>query len=96
MLEAEEMEEEVTSNIELRHNIAGLFLAGHDTTAHTLSACLYNFAKNKIQDVQHKLRQEVFDILGDTPMDVVPTLEQLKAMEYLNLVLKENLQLGRC
>ncbi|RCI02684.1 cytochrome P450-dit2 [Rhizopus stolonifer] len=90
MLEAEEMGEAVTSNTELRHNIAGLFLAGHDTTAHTLSFCFYNLAKNR--DVQHKLRQEVLDILGDTPMDVVPTLDQLKTMEYLNLVLKENLR----
>lgn len=39
--------------------------------------------------MQQKLRQEVINHMGDEPMDVEPTLEQLKEMEYLNLVIKE-------
>lgn len=91
MLEAEQANEAIKDE-ELRHNIAGFFLAGHDTTAHTLSFCLYNLAKNKA--VQQKLRQEIINHMGDEPMDVEPTLEQLKEMEYLNLVIKENLRLA--
>ncbi|KAI9279778.1 cytochrome P450 [Sporodiniella umbellata] len=89
MLEAEQANERIKDE-ELRHNVAGFFLAGHDTTAHTLSFCLYNLAKNK--DVQNKLRQEIIAVLGDDPVDIEPTLEELKQMEYLNLVIKENLR----
>ncbi|KAI9256691.1 cytochrome P450 [Sporodiniella umbellata] len=90
MLEAEQSSGGFLSSIELQHNIAGLFLAGHETTAHTLSFCFYHLAKNK--NVQEKLRQEIISILGDGLDDKVPTVEQLKEMKYLNLVLKENLR----
>ncbi|CAO3680910.1 unnamed protein product [Rhizopus stolonifer] len=92
MLEAEQRGEGITSDEQLRHNIAILFLAGHETTAHTLAFCLYNLAKNK--NVQNKLRQEVINVLGDEPMDVEPTLEQLKGFKYMDLVIKENLRLN--
>lgn len=62
-------------------------MAGHDTTANAISLCLYNLAKNP--DVQQKLRKEVSSILGDDPVDVVPTMDDLKKMEYLNLVIRE-------
>ena len=39
------------------------FAAGFETTATTLSFMLYYLAVN--QDVQDKLRKEVFDILGN-------------------------------
>ncbi|KAI9484151.1 MAG: cytochrome P450 [Benjaminiella poitrasii] len=75
---------------ELRHNIALFFLAGHDTTAHTLTFCLYNLAKNK--HVQRKLRKEILHVLGDEPVDVAPSMTDLKQMTYLNMVIKENLR----
>ncbi|KAI8091152.1 cytochrome P450 [Gilbertella persicaria] len=90
MIEAELREGVTTTSQELRENIALFFLAGHDTTAHTLTFCLYNLAKNK--DIQTKLRQEILDVLGDDPCDVTPTLEDLKKMTYLDMVLKENLR----
>ena len=62
-------------------------MAGHDTTANAISLCLYNLAKNP--DVQQKLREEVSRILGDDPVDVVPTIDDLKKMEYLYLVIRE-------
>ncbi|EIE82237.1 hypothetical protein RO3G_06942 [Rhizopus delemar RA 99-880] len=65
---------------------------GHDTTATALSFCFYNIAKNK--HVQQKLREEIIGVLGDEPVDIVPTLEQLKEMPYLNLVIQENLRLN--
>lgn len=70
-----------------QQNIAIFFLAGHDTTANALSLCLYNIAKNT--DVQQKLRDEINSILGNDPLDVIPTMDDLKKMKYLNLVIKE-------
>ncbi|CAO3680922.1 unnamed protein product [Rhizopus stolonifer] len=90
MLEAKQRGEGASSDEELSHNMAGLFLAGHDGIAHTLAFCLYHLAKNK--DVQDKLREHVISILGDAPIDIEPTLEQLKSIEYLDLVIKENLR----
>ncbi|GAA5798150.1 hypothetical protein HPULCUR_003550 [Helicostylum pulchrum] len=90
MIEADTREGGNTSTEELRHNIALFFLAGHDTTAHTLTFCLYNLAKNK--DVQRKLREEILEVLGDDPIDVFPTLEELKQMNYIDQVIKENLR----
>ncbi|PHZ09308.1 cytochrome P450 [Rhizopus microsporus ATCC 52813] len=81
----------ITAFEQLRHNIAAIFLAGHETISSTLSLCLYNLAKHK--HVQDKLRKEVIEVLGDEPVDVTPTLEELKRMEYLNMVIKENFRL---
>jgi cytochrome P450 len=67
--------------------VAVFFLAGHDTTANTLSFCLYHLAKNK--HVQRKARADVLSILGDKPNDYIPTSEELKQMEYINMVIKE-------
>ncbi|CEG64279.1 hypothetical protein RMATCC62417_01282 [Rhizopus microsporus] len=92
MLEAEKRGEAILTEEQLRHNIAVIFLAGHETTANTLAFCLYNLAKYK--HVQDKLRKEVIEILGNEPVDVTPTLEELKRMEYLNMVIKENLRLN--
>ncbi|KAF1802379.1 hypothetical protein V8B55DRAFT_1594502 [Mucor lusitanicus] len=90
MIEADIEEGTKTTTIQLRQNIAIFFLAGHDTTANAISLCLYNLAKNP--DVQQKLREEVTSILGNDPVDVVPTMDDLKKMEYLNLVIRENLR----
>ncbi|KAF1802679.1 cytochrome P450 [Mucor lusitanicus] len=90
MIEADIRDGSETLTTELRHNIAIFFLAGHDTTAHTLAFCLYNLAKYK--DVQRKAREEVLHILGDEPRDVDPTMEDLKRMDYMTLIIKENLR----
>ncbi|KAI9264720.1 cytochrome P450 [Sporodiniella umbellata] len=91
MLETEKDAENPISAEELRHNIAVFFLAGHDTTANALSFCLYNLAKNK--RVQQKLRDEINEIFGKDSYDLRPTIEELKKMKYINLVIKENLRL---
>ncbi|KAI8988313.1 cytochrome P450 [Mycotypha africana] len=90
MIEADLHESTKTTTKELRENIALFFLAGHDTTANTLAFCMYNLAKNP--HVQKKAREEILSILGDEPADVVPTMEDLKQMSYLDMVLKENLR----
>ncbi|KAL7316548.1 hypothetical protein PS15m_005631 [Mucor circinelloides] len=91
MIEADIEEGTKTTTTQLRQNIAFFLFAGHDTTANAISLCIYNLAKNP--NVQQKLREEVSSILGNDPViDNVPTLEDLKKMEYLDLVIKENLR----
>ncbi|KAG1046989.1 hypothetical protein G6F43_010543 [Rhizopus delemar] len=92
MLEAGMQEDISITNEELRHHMSLLFLAGYDSTSNTLSFCLYHLAKNK--RVQQKLREEIINILGDDDMDIVPSLEELKQMKYMNMVIKENLRLN--
>jgi hypothetical protein len=42
-----------------------------------------------MQHVQKKAREEVLRILGDEPVDVIPTLEEMNQMDYINMVIKE-------
>ncbi|CAO3594952.1 unnamed protein product [Absidia cylindrospora] len=90
MLEAEIRGEGTASDEQLRSNLAVFFLAGHETTANTMSFCLYNLAINK--EVQSKARQEVLTVLGDEPVDVLPQIDELRQMPYIDMVLKENLR----
>ncbi|ORZ22410.1 cytochrome P450 [Absidia repens] len=90
MLEAELRGEGTASDEQLRSNLAVFFLAGHETTANTMSFCLYNLAMNK--EVQSKARQEVLTVLGDEPVDILPQIDELRQMPYIDMVLKENLR----
>jgi cholesterol 24(S)-hydroxylase len=62
-------------------------LAGHDTTANTLSFALYYLAKH--QDIQQRAREEAISILGDKPEDVLPTVEDTKKVDYISQIMKE-------
>ncbi|CAO3616489.1 unnamed protein product [Cunninghamella blakesleeana] len=90
MLEAEARGEFEATDDQIRSNLAILFLAGHETTANTMSFCMYHLAVNK--DIQEKARKEVLEIMGDEPKDILPTLEDLRQMEYMDMLLKENLR----
>ncbi|CAG8539253.1 13865_t:CDS:10, partial [Funneliformis caledonium] len=76
------------SDEEMRYNLAMFMLAGHDTTATSLTTILYVFATRK--DVQRKVREEILRVLGDT---LTPTIDQQRELKYLNMVIKENLRL---
>ncbi|KAI8361722.1 cytochrome P450 [Blakeslea trispora] len=78
------------SDDELRSNLCIFFLAGHDTTANTLAFTLYELAVNP--ELQEKAREEALRILGDAPEDVIPTIEQTKQMDYINMVMKETMR----
>jgi len=39
--------------------------------------------------MQQRAREEVIDILGDVPYDVIPDVKQMKRFEYLDQILKE-------
>ncbi|RIA87169.1 cytochrome P450 [Glomus cerebriforme] len=81
-------ENQTLTSEELRYDMAIFMLAGHDTTANSLSTILYLLAIHK--DVQKKVRDEIFRVLGD---DLTPNMEQQKELKYMNMVINENLRL---
>ncbi|RIA97960.1 cytochrome P450 [Glomus cerebriforme] len=81
-------ENQTLTSEELRHNLAIFMLAGHDTTANSLTTILYLLAVHK--DVQKKVRDEILHVLGD---DLTPNSEQQKELKYMNMVINENLRL---
>ncbi|KAI9473441.1 MAG: cytochrome P450 [Benjaminiella poitrasii] len=91
MLEDEASEHGSISNKELKNNLCLFFLAGHDTTSHALSFAVYYLAKHP--ENQQKARDEVIEILGDEPKDIMPDHEQVKKLVYLNQVIKETLRI---
>lgn len=72
---------------QLRDEAMTLFLAGHDTTALTLSWLLYVLAQNPTIDA--KLHAEVREVLGDQP----PTVADLPRLRYAEKVVKETMRL---
>ena len=46
------------------------------------------------QDIQQKAREEVIEILGDQPVDILPSADQLKKMTYLQQIINENLRIN--
>jgi cytochrome P450 len=72
---------------QLRDEAMTLFLAGHDTTALTLSWLWYLLAQNP--EVDAKLHAEVRGVLGDRP----PTIEDLPRLPYVDQVVREGIRL---
>lgn len=64
-------------------NAMVFFLAGFETTASTLSLCLFELAQNP--DIQEKLREEVTGVVSEH--DGVPSFEAVKKMPYLDQVI---------
>ncbi|KAL2810809.1 cytochrome P450 [Aspergillus granulosus] len=75
----------------LRDQLVAILLAGRDTTAATLSFCLFELARNPA--VVAKLREEIEARLGLGPDARKPTYTDLKDMKYLNAVLNESMRL---
>ncbi|CAG8683121.1 4627_t:CDS:2 [Dentiscutata erythropus] len=89
MLNANEnLDNQILSDNELKHNLAVFILAGHKTTATAISTILYLLSIHK--NVQEKAREEVLRILGD---NLIPSAEQHKSLKYLNMIIHENLRL---
>ncbi|KAJ9078289.1 hypothetical protein DSO57_1008118 [Entomophthora muscae] len=88
MLIACEDEENDFSEKDVRDNCMIFLLAGHDTTAFTLTATLHFLAI--YPEIQEKARQEVLDIIATNK---IPTVEQTKCMVYVNAVMKETMRL---
>ncbi|KAG2199879.1 hypothetical protein INT46_009819 [Mucor plumbeus] len=81
---------ETMSDEELRSNLYLFMLAGHDTSSNTLAFTLYELAKNP--EIQKRAREEVLHVLGDSPEDIIPTLEQTKQLSYVNMIMKETMR----
>jgi cytochrome P450 len=80
------------SDDEMIGNVKALFFAGHETTATALTTVMHLLAVH--QDVQDKVREEVFCVLGGKPGEMVtPTPDQQRQLEYLNAVVREGQRL---
>ncbi|KAL4877539.1 cytochrome P450 [Aspergillus karnatakaensis] len=76
---------------QLRDQLVAVLLAGRDTTAATLSFCLFELGRNP--EVVTKLREEISSRLGVGANAQKPTYADLKDMKYLNAVLHESMRL---
>ncbi|XP_071087868.1 cytochrome P450 3A41-like isoform X1 [Haliotis cracherodii] len=63
------------------------FIAGYDTTASTMSFCVYNIATHP--EVQERLVAEIETVLGDQE----PDYDSIQKLEYLEMCLSETLRL---
>lgn len=82
------VEGEGFSEKEVADNVMTMLLAGEDTTANSLAWTIYFLVK--YPEVQHKLRAEIFSVLGDAP---IAEFEQLRDLPYLDGVIHEAMRL---
>lgn len=71
------------TNDTLAANTFIFFVAGYETSAATISYCLYELAKN--QEVQEKLREKIKETLDANDGKV--SYDTLKDMEYMDMVI---------
>ncbi|MEV4220813.1 cytochrome P450 [Nonomuraea sp. NPDC049725] len=71
----------------LREEIVTVLLAGHETTASTLSWAFHLIDRHP--EVRERLREEAVSVLGDRP----PTYEDLHRLRYTAMVLEEVMRL---
>jgi cytochrome P450 len=72
---------------QLRDEVMTMFLAGHETTANTLTWTFYLLSQHS--DIKQRLYAEIDRVLGDR----TATLQDLAQMPYLEMVLKESMRL---
>lgn len=88
LLEARDEDGSGMSDEQLRDEVMTMFLAGHETTANTLSWTVMLLAQNP--EWQQKLHEELASVLEDGRD---PTLEDLRRLPLLDRVVKEGLRL---
>ncbi|KAK9763912.1 RNA polymerase C-22 sterol desaturase [Basidiobolus ranarum] len=77
---------------EIIDEMVTLIIAGHDTTANTLSCALYLLAEQS--EIQTKAREEINSIFeGHTSTVDIPSSDQIKSLHYLEAIIKETLRL---
>jgi len=74
------------SDKQMRDELMTLIFAGHETTAHTLTWAWYLLATNR--DKLTKAQDEIDRVLGERAI----TIEDLSALPYLEMCLKESLR----
>ncbi|KAK9763729.1 hypothetical protein K7432_009352 [Basidiobolus ranarum] len=77
---------------EMINEMIALIIAGHDTTATSLSCILYILAKHP--EVQSKVRDEVnYHLQSHTSSTQIPSLAEIKSLQYLDAVINETLRI---
>ena len=79
-----EMAKESDDRVELRSQIIQVFLAGHDSSAITITNIMFHLCRNP--EKWAKLRKEVSTVSGKGEL----TFETLKEMHYLQFIIKES------
>lgn len=87
LLEAQDEDGSQMTDKQLRDEVMTLFLAGHETTALTLSWTWYLLAQNPL--VEKKFHAELDDVLGGQ----LPTLEDLPRLKYTDMIAREAMRL---
>ena len=87
LLCAEDEQGRKMSDTELRDELLTLFLAGHETTALTLSYTFYSLATNP--DVEATLFAELDQVLGDR----APVLGDVPSLHFAENVIKESMRM---
>ncbi len=78
---------ETMSDAQLRDEVMTILLAGHETTANTLSWAWYVLAQNT--EAEQKLHAELAEVLGGR----TPSLDDLPRLPYTRMVIDETLRL---
>ncbi|KAF9645313.1 cytochrome P450 [Thelephora ganbajun] len=74
------------SDSDVRAQIGTFLIAGHETTSTAMSWTLFGLCQNL--EAQSKLRDELLALVTDDP-----TMDELKALPYLDMVVRESLRL---
>ncbi|WP_276299107.1 cytochrome P450 [Halorussus lipolyticus] len=86
LMKASERSDDALTDKEIRDNIAGMLMKGHDTTAVALTFTWYLLARNP--RVEKKLHDELDEVLGDDR----PTADDLDDLTYTSKVIKESMR----
>ncbi|MFF7162568.1 cytochrome P450 [Streptomyces sp. NPDC008086] len=90
LVHAENAEDGSLDAEELREQVLIFLLAGHETTATALAFALHLLARHP--EEQRRVRDEVDQVLGG-PGGRAPTADDMEALPYLTMVLKEAMRL---
>ncbi len=88
MIAAADLGDSGVTDRDVAGNVLTMLLAGEDTTANTLSWMIHLLAHNP--EALRLAREEVLRVLGDA---VVPTLEQLAELDYVEACAHETMRL---
>ena len=87
LLKAQDEDGSQLSDKQLRDEVMTIFLAGHETTALTLSWAWYLLAQNP--DAEKRFHAELAEVLGGR----LPTMEDLSRLQYTEKIAKESMRL---
>jgi cytochrome P450 len=87
LLKAHDEDGSQMSNKQLRDEVMTIFLAGHETTALTLSWVWYLLAQNP--EIEKKFHAELAEVLGGR----LPTMDDLSSLRYTEMIARESMRL---